>query len=267
MSPLAPGPPPTRLPLRELLAQGVQLDGAGFRVAVTAAALALFPVALVATGLPDLPASLLESAAYFYAEAVLVQLLAVLYVRGRPEIWSAYGIAARKVPALVGAALVQGAVVVLVVAPLLVVLPSGPELALLVAAPIVLLLLVRWSLYAQVIVLENQGPLAGLRRSWSLVRGSTLRVLAVFALFWLFSIVSSVAVLSLLDEFLRGSLDPLVVTLLGTSVDVVVAPVVPAGLTVAYFDVLGRTERWRFRRSAVRQPAVAPDGPSPSPDA
>jgi hypothetical protein len=260
----APTPRAARLPLRELLAQGVQLDGAGFRVAVTAAALALFPVALVAAGLPDPTASLLEIAAYFFAEAVLVQLLAVLYLRGKPEIRSAYGIAARKVPALVAAALVQVVVVVLVVAPLLVVLPSGPELGLLVAAPIVLFLLARWSLYTQVIVLENAGPLAGLRRSWSLVRGSTLRVLAVLALFRLFSIISTVAVLSLLEGFVTGTLDPVVLTLLGTSVDVVVAPVVPAGLTVAYFDVLGRTERWRFRRSIVREPGAPADGPSPA---
>ncbi len=256
-------PRDVRLPLRELLSQGVQLDGAGFRVGVTAAALALVPVALIAPGLPDLPGSLLQFGGYFFTNAVLVQLLAACYVRGRPQIWPAYGTAARKVPALFGAAIVQGVAVVLVIAPLFVVLPSGPELPLLVAAPLLLFLLGRWSLYAQVIVLENQGPLAGLRRSWSLVRGSTLRVLAVFAVFSLFSIVSSVAVLSLLEEFVMGSLDPFVAMLLDTSVDVVVAPVVPAGLTVAYFDLLGRADRSRFRRPARPAPAVPSGGPSP----
>jgi hypothetical protein len=45
-----------------------------------------------------------------------------------------------------------------------------------------LVLLARWSVLAPVTVLEGKGVFGGLRRSWQLVAGSTLRVLSMVAL-------------------------------------------------------------------------------------
>jgi hypothetical protein len=115
----------------------------------------------------------------------------------------AWQIARPRLPALVGAIVLAflagiGPVLawLLVIVVLVAVHPPGVLVAL-VAVPstialviFVVLFFVRFSMSAPMVVLERQGPVNALRRSWGLVRGSFWRVFGILLLTWLIVVIA-----------------------------------------------------------------------------
>ena len=112
------------------------------------------------------------------------------------------------------------------------------------------LVLVSCTLYGPVIVVEDVGVLAGLRRSMQLVRGSFVRMLALVAIV----LVIGEGATAVADVVLEGT--PHWVHVLGFyGVDVLLTPLQGVGIAVAYF-ALSAIERART--------SAAPDATRPA---
>jgi Membrane domain of glycerophosphoryl diester phosphodiesterase len=150
---------------------------------------------LAAAGVPVLTAILIA----ILVQGILAGLLTAVIGRGvlghRISAGQAWRIAAPRLPALIGAAfavvgLLVGFWAVLGLVLFILYLASTPTLAIVgigVLGFFPVLALTIWfavmlSLAAPVVVLERQGPLQSLRRSWRLVRGSFWRVLGILLL-------------------------------------------------------------------------------------
>jgi predicted RecA/RadA family phage recombinase len=128
---------------------------------------------------------------------------------------------------------------------------GGPIAFLLVVLAVAVLaalgfLLTRWSLLAPAVVFEGLGPFSSLRRSWTLVRGATWRVLgigllvtfAIAVLGWTVVELMGI-VLDVLDPALPGIAAPGAVAL-GGAVQLVLAPLLPLTYAFLFDDLASR---------------------------
>jgi glycerophosphoryl diester phosphodiesterase family protein len=101
---------------------------------------------------------------------------------------------------------------------------------------------VRISLAIPALVLERQRPMEALRRSWDLVRGSTWRtfgilVLAGFVVGLIGGLVSPIFLPGILQGVLAGSPAAILfVTIVSGAAQILLGPILPALVTVLYFD-------------------------------
>jgi hypothetical protein len=127
--------------------------------------------------------------------------------------------------------------------------PDGSELGGLVAVVVVLaaiaiiiVAVARFALAIPALVLERLGPIPALRRSWSLVEGSTWRTFGIVLLAGLvLTIIASVAtplyVPGVMEGIVSGSVGSFViVALVSGAIQILIGPVIPTLLTVLYFD-------------------------------
>jgi hypothetical protein len=126
----------------------------------------------------------------------------------------------------------------------------------------VLLLYAYFLLLPQAIVLEGRGPLAGLRRSWQLVRGSARRALAIVVATEILSfLISSVPqwLLMMLSFRLSGFGFPLVGLVFGLVAlagQLLIQPLLFAIFTVFYYDLRVRKEAFDIELMAERLAAA-----------
>ena len=142
--------------------------------------------------------------------AALVGQLAIIWLsisRGA-NVREAIERGARKVPAVMGSALLLLIPASLILAPFVMPIlasptnpPAGASLALLIAVPLLLILACRFLLASTTAVVEGLGPLAMLKRSWELTRGSTAKLYGMFLLFLIAALIVVAA-----TQFVIGSL-------------------------------------------------------------
>jgi hypothetical protein len=100
----------------------------------------------------------------------------------------------------------------------------------------------RFALAVPALVLERLGPIPALRRSWTLVEGSTWRTFGIVLLAGLVvTIIASVAtplyVPGMMEGIISGSVGSFVlVALVSGAIQILIGPIVPTLLTVLYFD-------------------------------
>ena len=128
---------------------------------------------------------------------------------------------------------------------------AGMGLACLLFIPAVILLIfvnVRWTFQTQAIMLEKLNAVGGLRRSWNLISGSFWRVLGVLAvlviLMWVLAGVptyaAQMAVSFLMPRSMVASMG--VSSVLSAFIQIFIAPIQIAVLTVLYYDLRVRRE-------------------------
>jgi hypothetical protein len=106
---------------------------------------------------------------------------------------------------------------------------------------------IRLSLAVPALVLERQRPMAALRRSWDLVRGSTWRTFGILLLATLVvgvisGLVSIIFVPGVMEGILSGSLTSLLLVAIGSGVvQILLAPIIPILMTVLYLDYVRRS--------------------------
>jgi hypothetical protein len=220
-----------------------------------------------------LPTVLVVVVLAFLIETVLTGLLTVVIGRGvlgrKVTMGEAWRIGRSRVPAVLGAWLLGGVIIASVWVALtiliiiLAVAHAGVAAALLgVFGGITAICLTVWlgvsfSLAAPVVVLENQGPAAALRRSLRLVRRSFWRVFGIFLLTLLIVSIASVVLqvpFSLIERFTGGSAQlfglaghrtvaAVLITAVGSIVAGAVTRPISAGVTVLlYLDLRMRKE-------------------------
>ncbi len=133
-------------------------------------------------------------------------------------------------------------------------------LALLVYLPLVLLLTLALTLKLllspQAIVIEGHGVLAGLRRSWSLTRGSFWRVFGIMVLVYLIAMVISM-ILSVITQIIAGvggaaagmsgnftalAVTQAIVMFLSYVINILIFPIYGIATTLLYYDLRARRE-------------------------
>jgi uncharacterized membrane protein YjgN (DUF898 family) len=124
--------------------------------------------------------------------------------------------------------------------------PAGAFLltmcALIVIGVLLVVIGVRISLAVPALVLERQRPMDALRRSWDLVRGSTWRTFGIVVLTALVvgligGLVSPIFLPGVMQGVLTGSPAAyLLVAVVSGLVQIVLGPILPAVVTVLYFD-------------------------------
>lgn len=144
-------------------------------------------------------------------------------------------------------------------------------IALLICAgfgPLMIALLVinmRFLMMPQTITLEKVGALAGMRRSWNLVRGSFWRVL--FTAFLMYAFITILTAMPSYAVTFTAFLIPSVAvqtvlnTAVGTVVGVVTTPLYLAVLTILYYDLRIRSEGLDLELRA--QEMLVPAEPTP----
>ena len=128
--------------------------------------------------------------------------------------------------------------------------PSGGPIAF--AAVVVLVALavaaifisVRWTLWPQALIVERAGPVAALGRSWRLISGSTWRVLGYSLLFGLAAAVLSgllgqlgLIAVSAVERLIPSELGVVLRLAVEALASLLLAPIVPAAMTLLYFDL------------------------------
>jgi hypothetical protein len=116
-----------------------------------------------------------------------ISLFALLFDRGRPTVGEALATGLKSIPSYLGAQLLSGFGVALVIGlPLGLIAaftpPAVAVLAVVIAVPVFFYLFIKFALVAPVIAIEGErNPVAALRRSWRLTKGNSLRI-ALFLL-------------------------------------------------------------------------------------
>ena len=103
-----------------------------------------------------------------------------------------------------------------------------------------LLALLRFLLALTTVVVERKGPVASLRRSWSLMRGNMLKAIGLSLV-----LLSPWAVCGLgapILDILHLELSKTVGRLLGSAFGMLLTPVFVSALTLLYFDIRSRKE-------------------------
>lgn len=183
--------------------------------------------------------------------------------RGRPTTMrAALGVALRRAPALVGAQLL---IVLAAYGALLLgtvfgaVLMAGGGIAVFFGLVVIvgafaatLFLVVRWTLVAQAVVVEEVGPVDGLSRSWRLVAGSGWRVLGYVLVVGLMGLLFGLALTAVPQSILgldpTRSMDIAIGTVFDGMAALLFTPVTPLVMLLLYYDL-------RFRAS---EPAPQP---------
>ena len=176
------------------------------------------------------------AAADLFTHIALIAAAAAVLRGGSTSVGGAYAHGVRRyLPALLGS-LVIAAVV-------------GLLFATVILLPLGIFLLVNWSLLPQVVVVEGEGPLLGLRRSREIVRGQWWRT---------FGINLAIVLLAFLPGFVIGRLtgnSPLWLVALGAAVaTALVRPFVALAQTLLYADLRARKGERPFLTAAQEAP-------------
>jgi MFS family permease len=113
----------------------------------------------------------------------------------------------------------------------------------------------RLTLSIPALIIERTGPLDALRRSWQLSAGSTLRTFGILMLGGLVvgvigGLVSPIYLPGVAEGFLNGSVISYVIVGLGSGlVQILLGPLLPALLTVLYFDYVDRERELAVSRT------------------
>ena len=110
----------------------------------------------------------------------------------------------------------------------------------LIGLPLLVYVLVVWFFYTQAIIIEGQGPVAALVRSWALVRGTWWRVFGIGIVFVL--VLGIAGVFAAIPGFILFMANETLGNLLVSVGTVLVAPIAYVGATLVYFDLRVRKE-------------------------
>jgi hypothetical protein len=266
---------PRRTPVADLFEESFHQYRTNFLLLLLISAIVQIPSTLVFLPLMEQPmvATLEELVPLFAGSAVLILGVTILgtfggaamsYVVGRghrgehPPVVDVLRAVWRLTPALLGFLFVLGGLLlaVLLAFGLSIALAAfvggatgDEEVAFLLLAVAVIgaalvygVVVARFLLVLPVLVLERRSPIAALRRSADLVRGATWRTLGIFFLATLVigvitTVVNPLFLPGAMEGYLTGSSAiPIVVTALSGVVNAVVTPILPALITVMYFD-------------------------------
>ena len=184
---------------------------------------------------------------YAIAEGVYVRMTADAYQGGSTSPMDALGHVASRLPAAAIGQLVRFALAA--IAGVFLVLPG-------------LFVLVRTAAAAQGSVLEGEGALGGIGRSWTLTKGSFWRVLGGIGLAWLLLFVVMFGVqmvVGILAAVAGGQKAVLAVSVvLGSLGSVFVYPIIPIVTTLMYYDLRVRREGLDLELMADDLGAAAP---------
>ena len=199
------------------------------------------------------------------ATAAMTRAVADIYLEKSTSLALVYGAVGRRVGAVVGVSLllllaglgIVVAVGVLLVAALLAAGQAGAAILIpLVPAAIFVAILVftRWLFASPVVIIEQAGPVAAMRRSWHLVRGFTPRVFGITLLTGLITGILSAAIGALLtivtqvgDDNVRLLLEQLASLI----VSVVVQPITFIVVVLLYYDLRIRKEAFDIEMLAA----------------
>jgi Membrane domain of glycerophosphoryl diester phosphodiesterase len=199
------------------------------------------------------------------ATAAMTRAVGDIYLDHPSSVGSAYGAVGRRIGAVVGVALIffgVGIGILAVTSGLLIgaVFVFGPAgaalLVLLVPAAVVVAILVytRWLFAAPIVMLERAGARAALRRSWHLVRGSTMRVFGITILVGIITGILSAIVGALLSVATQAGDDNvrLILNQLATLVvAVVIQPISFIVVVLLYYDLRIRREAFDIEMLAA----------------
>jgi len=110
----------------------------------------------------------------------------------------------------------------------------------LIGLPLLVYVLVVWFFYTQAIIIEGQGPVAALLRSWALVRGTWWRVFGIGIVFVL--VLGIAGVFAAIPGLILFMANETLGNLLVSASTVLVAPIAYVGATLVYFDLRVRKE-------------------------
>ncbi|HEX4754403.1 MAG TPA: glycerophosphoryl diester phosphodiesterase membrane domain-containing protein [Candidatus Dormibacteraeota bacterium] len=199
------------------------------------------------------------------ATAAMTRAVGDIYLDKPTSVAAVYSAVARRIGGVIGVSVLLFLVGVGIVAAVFVlslgaVVAAGQAGAVLLLAIIpaalfaVIVFYTRWLFAAPIVILERLGPVAALRRSWRLVRGSTGRVLGITLLVVLITGILSTVVSALLsvatqfgDDNLRLILNQLA-TLLA---DVLILPISLIVIVLLYYDLRIRREAFDIEMLAA----------------
>ena len=116
----------------------------------------------------------------------------------------------------------------------------------LIGIPLLFFILVAFFFYIQAIMVEGQGPMASLARSWELVRGTWWRVFGISAAF--IGVLFAAAIVAAIPGIILGFVNTTLGDLLTTLGSVFVVPIEYVGATLVYFDLRVRKEAYDLDR-------------------
>ena len=114
--------------------------------------------------------------------------------------------------------------------------------AILIGIPLLIFILFAFFFYIQAILVEGQGPMAALARSWELVRGTWWRVFGILLV--PYTAIITPSVLGLIFGFTNTTPGDLLTTI----VNLLIFPIVYVGGTLVYFDLRVRKEAYDLDR-------------------
>lgn len=109
-----------------------------------------------------------------------------------------------------------------------------PWLGVIVALVGIVFFVTRWSIVTPVVVLENVGPIVGLRRSWGLVRGHSWRAFFIILVTGLIAGISAGILRAIIGAFLSGFPDAWLTSAVANSLT---TPFVALAWTLMYFHL------------------------------
>jgi hypothetical protein len=230
------------------------------------------PRALFTAGtiIPIALMGLLGGAAYLASMGAMTRSVSERYLGGAPSLWDAYAPVIRRVPSLLWAFILLGAVaaglaipVALLAIPLAFVL--GP-LAMATPLAVVVLMgvvIVRFLLIAQAVIIEDVRGTAALKRSWALTRGIFWRTIVLLVFVGVVGFILQLG-FQLAGGFLtlgsagRGAL--LLAQALNAAAQVLVMPIGTIAFTLLYYD--SRIKQEGFDLEVMAQNLGMPSAPA-----
>jgi hypothetical protein len=199
------------------------------------------------------------------ATAAMTRAVGDVYLGKTATVGGAYGAVGRRIGSVVAVSLilfisVVGILVVafgLVIGAVAVFGSSGLALLIVILpalAFVLILFYARWHFAAPIVILERVGALAALRRSWQLVRGSTLRVLGITALVGVITgILTTIisALLSVVTQFGDENVRLILSQLASLIVAVLIQPISFIVVVLLYYDLRIRREAFDIEMLAA----------------
>ena len=199
------------------------------------------------------------------ATAAMTRAVGDIYLDKPTSVGAVYTAVAHRIGAVIGVSVLLFLVGVGIVAAVFV-LSLGAVVAAGQAGAVLLLVIVpaalfavivfytRWLFAAPIVILERLGPVAALRRSWGLVRGSTGRVLGITLLVGLITgILSTVvgALLSVATQFGDDNVRLILNQLATLIADVLILPISLIVIVLLYYDLRIRREAFDIEMLAA----------------
>ena len=200
------------------------------------------------------------------ATAAMTRAVGDVYLEAPTSVGAAYRAVGRRVAAVVGVSAILlltgiglfGAAVGLTVLAIAAFGQSGGALLLLiipVALYLAVLVYTRWLFAAPIVILEQAGPRAALRRSWWLVKGSTPRVFGITLLVGIITGILGAAVTALLNvatQFGDANVQLILTQLAQLIVSVLIQPISFIVVVLLYYDLRIRREAFDIEMLAAK---------------